>query len=69
MLIMALRQVIEDIDSIAFFVFFGFILVWMEIISLKHVVYMQVFFLDYFVLAFLLVIAMFFLLQYQKKKF
>lgn len=66
---MALRQVVEDIDSIAFFIFFGFILVWTEIVGLKQAVYFQGFFLDYFVLAFLLVIAMFFLLQYRKKKF
>ncbi|MBI5884781.1 hypothetical protein HZB89_01640 [archaeon] len=66
---MALRKVIEDVDNIAFFVFFGFILVWMEITWLKQEVYQQVFFLDYFVLAVILVITAIFLWKYYKTKF
>lgn len=64
-----MRSVVEEIDNVAFFVFFGFLLVWVEIVGLKQSVYQQIFFLDYFVLGFLLVVTAFFLWAFYKKNF
>ena len=63
---MALQQVVENVDNVAFFVFFGFLLVWGEIVALKQAVYQRAFFLDYIVLAVILVITVSFLYRYYQ---